>query len=106
VILHPAKTNANHKDQGSLVLGLLVGWLLHVVHVGVAYLLFVYGEQTLPAVFVLVGAIGLLQIGYVAPIWFLLRHRGKKRMAKGILIAAATTALINAGFWALIYVNA
>ena len=86
-------------------MGLLVCWLLNMVQLGVAYLLFVYGEQTLPIVFALVGGIGLLQIGYIAPIWFVLRGRGKKRMAKGLFIAAAITALINAGFWVLIYLS-
>ncbi|HEY6968922.1 MAG TPA: hypothetical protein VJA94_06950 [Candidatus Angelobacter sp.] len=98
-------SNPSHDHEGHLVWGLLVGWLLNVVHLGIAYLLFVYGEQTLPTVFVLVGAIGLLQIGYIVPIWFVLRQRGKRRMAKGLLIAALITALINAGFIAMIYFN-
>ena len=93
------------KDEGHLVWGMLVGWLLNLVHFGIAYLLFVYGEQTLPTAFVLGGAIGLLQIGYIAPIWFVLRRRGRRRMAKGLLIAALVTALINAGFIAMIYFN-
>src|SRR5215471_19329520 len=95
----------SHKDEGHLVWGMLVGWLLNLVHLGIAYLLFVYGEQTLPTVFVLVGAIGLLQIGYIVPIWFVLRRRGKRRMAKGLLIAAMITAFINAGFIGMIYFN-
>jgi len=101
-------TEAEHllpeKDPGSLILGLLVCWLLNVVHLGIAYLLFVCGEQTLPTVFALVGGIGLLQIGYVAPLWFVLRSRGRKRMGKGLLIAALITLLINAGFWVAIYI--
>ena len=97
--------SVEQKDHGHFVWGMLVGWLLNLVHLGIAYLLFVYGEQTLPTVFVLVGAIGLLQIGYIVPIWFVLRQRGKKRMARGLLIAALVTALINAGFIAMIYFN-
>ena len=99
------ENTAARRDEGSLLLGLLVCWLLNMVYLGVAYLLFVYGEQTLPAVFVLVGGIGLLQIGYVVPIWYFLRRRGLKRMAKGFLIAALVTALINGGFWVAIYVS-
>jgi hypothetical protein len=99
------ENEVSRKDEGSLLLGLLVCWLLNMVYLGVAYLLFVYGEQTLPAVFVLVGGIGLLQIGYVVPIWYVLRRRGLKRMAKGFLIAALVTALINGGFWLAIYVS-
>jgi hypothetical protein len=92
-------------DEGSLFLGLVVCWLLNIVHLGVAYLIFANGERTLPTVFVLVGAIGLLQVGYVAPIWYLLRRRGKKRMAMGVAIAAGTTLLFNATFWVLLLIN-
>lgn len=93
------------KDEGSLFLGLIVCWLLNMVHLGVAYLLFVAGERTLPVVFVLVGAIGLLQIGYVAPIWYVVRRRGRRRMATGLAVAAGITLLFNASFWLVLYVN-
>lgn len=101
----PSTEHVVHNPEGSLTLGLLVCWLLNVLHLGIAYLLFVYGEQMIPTVFVLVGGIGLLQIGYVVPIWFVLRRRGRTRMAKGLLIAACLTALFNAGFIGLIYLN-
>jgi hypothetical protein len=93
------------KDEGSLFLGLIVCWLLNMVHLGVAYLFFVSGERTLSAVFVLVGAIGLLQIGYVAPIWYVMRRRGRRRMATGLAVAAGITLLFNASFWLVLYVN-
>jgi len=92
-------------DQGSLFVGLVVCWLLNLAHLGVAYLIFATGERTLPTVFVLVGAIGLVQIAYVAPIWYLLRRRGKKRMATGLAIAAGTTLLFNGTFWLLLLIN-
>jgi hypothetical protein len=92
-------------DQGSILLGMIVCWLLNVVQLGIAYLLFAHGERTLPAVFVRVGAIGLLQVGYVAPLWYVIRRRGKRRMARGLVIASIITALINAGFWLAIYSN-
>ena len=97
--------NLVHQDGSSLFLGLVVCWLLNMVHLGIAYLLFVAGERTLPAVFVLVGAIGLLQIGYVAPVWFLVRRRGRRRMATGLSIAAGITLLLNASFWMVLYMN-
>ena len=93
------------KDEGSLFLGMIVCWLLNMVHLGVAYLFFVSGESTLPIVFVLVGAIGLLQIGYVAPIWYAVRRRGKRKTAKGIAIAACITLLANSILWLVLYVN-
>lgn len=98
-------TSPADKDRGSLFLGMLVCWLLNMVHLGVAYLFFVSGESSLPTVFVLVGAIGLLQVGYVAPIWYAVRRRGKRKMAKGIAIAAGITLLANSVLWLVVYVN-
>lgn len=92
-------------DEGSLFLGMIVCWLLNMVHLGVAYLFFVSGDRTLPTVFVLVGAIGLLQIAYVVPMWYAVRRRGKRKMAKGIAIAAGITLLANSILWLVLYVN-
>lgn len=92
-------------DEGSIVHGMIVCWLLNVAHLGIAYLLFAHGERTLPTVFVLVGAIGLLQVGYIAPLWYLLRRQGKRRMARGLAIAAMITLVANATYLAVIYRN-
>lgn len=92
-------------DPGSVFLGIVVCWLLNLVHLGIAYFIFVESERMLPAVFVLVGAIGLLQMGYIAPLWYFFRSRGKRRMAKGLLFASTITLLVNAVFWLLLYVN-
>jgi hypothetical protein len=70
---------------------------------GIACLLFAYGERTLPGVVVLVAGRGLFQIGYVVPIWYVLRRRGSRRTAKGLAIAATITLLVSACFLALIY---
>lgn len=88
-----------------MFLGIVVCWLLNVVHLGIAYFIFVQSERMLSAVFILVGAVGLLQVGYIAPLWYLFRSRGKRRMARGLLIAATITLLVNATFWLLIYIN-
>lgn len=71
-------------------------WLLNVAQLGVGWLLLVADVRMLPAYYVLVGAIGLVQVGYVVPIWRLLRRKGKLRTARGMMIAAALTALFNA----------
>jgi|SRR5215467_6416492 len=92
-------------DGSSLFLGLLLCWLLNMVQLGIAWLLFVRSERMLPSVFVLVGTLGLLQIGYVVPLWYVFRRHGMKRMAKGLLIAAAFTLLVNMVFWVVMYVN-
>jgi hypothetical protein len=92
-------------DQGSLFLGIVVCWLLNVVHLGIAYFMFVESERMLSSVFVLVGAVGLLQVGYIAPLWYLFRSRGKRRMARGLMIASTITLLVNGAFWLVIYIN-
>lgn len=101
----PNAESSPDQDHSSLFLGLLVCWLLNMVQLGVAWLLLVRSERMLPSVFVLVGALGLLQIGYVVPLWYVFRRRGMKRMAKGLLLAAVFTLLVNVVFWMVMYVN-
>ena len=75
-------------------------WLLNVAQLSVGWLLLVADVRMLPGYYVLVGAVGVVQVGYVIPIWRLLRRRAKPRTAKGMLLAAALTALMNlVTFW-------
>lgn len=71
-------------------------WLLNVAQLGVGWLLLVADVRMLPGYYVLVGAVGIVQVGYAVPLWRLLRRKGKSRTAKGMLLAAALTALMNA----------
>lgn len=70
-------------------------WLLNVAQLGVGWLLLVMDVRMLPFYYVLVGAIAIVQVGYVIPIWRLLRRKGKPRAARGMLIAALLTAVVN-----------
>lgn len=81
--------------RGSIIAGWAICWLLNITQLCIGWLVFVSDERMLPAGYVLVGAIGLVQVGYVVPIWRLLRRSGKPRTAKGLLIAAAVTAVLN-----------
>jgi hypothetical protein len=83
------------RDRGSILAGMAICWLLNVAQLGVGWLLLVADVRMLPAYYVLVGAIGLVQVGYVVPIWRLLRRKGKPRTAKGMLLAAVLTAFMN-----------
>jgi hypothetical protein len=69
--------------------------LLNIAQLGIGWLMFVADERMLPAGYILIGAIGLVQVGYVAPIWRLLRRNGKPRTARGLLIAACVTIALN-----------
>ncbi len=80
---------------GNIAAGWAVCWLLNVAQLGIGWLVFVSDERMLPVAYTIIGAIGLVQVGYVVPIWRLLRRNGKPRTAKGLLIAAAVTAVLN-----------
>jgi len=84
------------QGRGSILAGMAICWLLNVAQLGVGWLLLVADVRMLPAYYVLVGAIGLVQVGYVVPLWRLLRRKGKPRTANGLLLAAALTAVMNA----------
>lgn len=81
--------------KGSIIAGWAICWLLNIAQLCIGWLMFVSDERMLPVGYVLIGAIGLVQVGYVVPIWRLLRRKGKPRTAKGLLIAAAVTAVLN-----------
>jgi len=70
-------------------------WLLNIAQLGIGWLLLVADVRLLPAYYVLIGAVGVVQVGYVVPIWRLLRRKGKASTGKGVLLAAGLTALIN-----------
>ena len=71
-------------------------WLLNIAQLGIGWLLLVADVRMLPAYYVLIGAIGVVQVGYVVPIWRLLRRKGKPRTGKGVLLAACVTLGLNA----------
>jgi hypothetical protein len=82
--------------RGSFIAGLAICWLLNIAQLGIGWLLLVADVRLLPMVYVLIGAIGAVQIGYVIPIWRLLMRKGKPRAAKGLLLAAGITVVLNA----------
>ena len=89
------------KNKGSIMAGMAIGWLLNLAQLGIGWLLLVADVRMLPAYYVLIGAIGLVQIGYVVPIWRLLRRKGRLRTAKGLAIAASVTFGLNVLFVAV-----
>jgi hypothetical protein len=95
------KTAFMNDGRGSIVAGLAICWLLNIAQLGAGWLLLVADVRMLPAFYVLIYAIGLVQVGYVVPIWRLLVRRGKLRTAKGMLIAACVTAVLDLGLFGL-----
>jgi hypothetical protein len=82
--------------RGSLLAGMAICWLLNIAELSIAWLLVVADVRMLPAYYVLVWAIGVVQVGYVVPLWRFLVRQGLRRTAEGLLAAAALTALANA----------
>ncbi len=84
------------KRTAEMILGMLICWLLNFVELGIAFLLLATSEKMLPAVYVLAGAIGLVQIGYVIPVFRLLLRKGSPYAAGGLIAGACVTLIINA----------
>jgi hypothetical protein len=94
------------QGRGSLGAGMASCWRLNGAHLGVGWLLLVADVRMLPAYYVLVGAGGLVQVGYVVLIWRLLQRRGKRRTARGVLIAATLSAIVNGAVVLWIFIAA
>jgi hypothetical protein len=77
--------------------GMLLCWLLNMVQLGITFVLLSSSEKLLPAVYTMSAAMGLVQIGYVVPIWRYLRRNGRRDAAMGVIIAAAITLCVNFG---------
>jgi hypothetical protein len=77
--------------------GALICWLLNLVQLGIALLLLATTEKALPAFYVLTTALALVQIGYIVPIYRLLRRKRRAQTAYGLLTAACLTVIINLG---------
>src|SRR5947209_7851480 len=89
-------------SRGSIIAGFFLCWLLNLAYAGIAWLLFVTSERTLPTGLILLTGIGVFQIAYIVPLFRLLRRRGKPRTAQRVVTAAVITALINLGAWLFI----
>jgi len=93
------------QGRGSILAGMAICWLLNVAQLGVGWLLLVADVRMLPGYYVLVGAVGLVQVGYVVPLWRLLRRKGKPRTAQGLMTAAILTLICDVVVVMLIYLR-
>jgi len=82
-------------NLGSFFLGMVVCWLFNLVELGVGVFVFSITEKQMAAAYVLVYAIGLVQVGYVVPLWRVFRRRELQRTASGVLTAAIATLVLN-----------
>lgn len=84
------------RRSAEVVLGMLICWLLNFVQLGIAFLLLATSEKLLPVVYVMAGAIGLVQIGYVIPVFRLLVRKKIRYAAYGLIAGACITLAVNA----------
>lgn len=83
------------KASVEFISGMLICWLLNVVQLGIAFVLLSSSEKMLPSVYVLTAALGVVQFGYIAPIYRLLRRKGRLHSARGLLTAACLSVVVN-----------
>ncbi len=83
--------------------GMAICWLLNIAQLGIGWLLLIADVRLISSFYVMVAAIGLTQVGYVVPIWRLLVRKGRPRVAKGLLVAAGITVLLNLVVVAIIF---
>ena len=89
-------TAVTEKRPGNLAVGLFLCWGLNIVEINVGMLPFMMtNENSTTATVVLVGGIGVVEWLYVVPLYRLFKSRGKPNTAKGLIIAAGITALLN-----------
>jgi hypothetical protein len=85
--------------QSNVIKGMLICWLLNFLTIVLGFLLI----STLTGTVILVGGLGLVQLIYVSPLYMSLKRNSEADTAKGMLIAASLTALLNAGCWSFVY---
>ena len=88
-------------DEGSVVYGLFLCWGTNILQIVVGCATLGMGGENFASAFVVIGGIGLIQLVYVLPMYFQFRKQGKSDTAKGMVIAASITALLNATCWGM-----
>jgi hypothetical protein len=96
------------KPEGSIGLGVAYGFGANLLHVGISFLLswliiFLTKGETFYYVLINLPFIGVVQLIYVVPLFFYFKRAGQTRTAKGLVIAASITALLNASCWGVLF---
>lgn len=99
-------TIGNPNDEGSVGTGLAIGLGINIA-VFVVALAVVTGSNGISSPIALflfwpAMAIGLTQLVYIVPLYLRYRKTGQKNTAKGLVIAASITALLNASCWGVL----
>jgi hypothetical protein len=90
-------TASSGRSPGSLSAGLFLCWGLNIAEIAIGFLLLNQGSLT--GTLALVGGIGGVEWLYVVPLYILFNNQEKTNTAKGLIIAAGITALLNGLCW-------
>lgn len=93
-------TESASGEQGSIVAGLACCWGANVAQVILGFILLT--TSTMLPVW-LIGGVGLIQLAYVIPLFRYFQRNGRTMSARGLVIAASVTALLNAACWGSVY---
>lgn len=105
---YQAKFMAQTNDLRSIINGILLVFLMHIVAIGVIILLglilpFVINYPYISlGVYIYAGmGFSLIQLIYVIPVVLKLKRQQRWGMMKGVIIGAVITALLSGGCWLL-----
>ena len=100
-------TSGSLRHGSSASSGMAIGFILNVA---MLLLLMLAGLRLLSLapelsdiLFSALSAVGVAQLLYMAPLYLYFRKTGRNETAKGLIIIASITALVNAACWGLVY---
>ncbi len=96
--------NRVNNDEGTVIFGLVLCWGLNIATLVLSIVLG-GSASSLGVLFVLIGGIGVIQLVYVIPLYICFKKDGKTDTAKGLVIAASITALLNATCWGVVIIG-
>jgi hypothetical protein len=95
--------DSESQNAGSVAKGFFLGLVLTIVQGGLTILAANVSNNSLEGgggtLIIGLGAFGLIQLVYMAPLYFSFRRRQKTATAKGLLIEACVVLLCNATCW-------
>jgi len=88
-------------DSMQILLGFLLCGGLHLAAfaIAAAWGMVSPGSELHPMLF---ATVGVSQLVYVLPVWVWLRRRGKRGVARGLVLGAVLTLLVTIGCWGLV----
>lgn len=95
------KNDENDKEEFGKGIGYTFG--LHIIFAAILYLVFsISGELIF---LLMIFFIGVSQVLYILPAVFIAQSKGRPQLAKGFIVGAAITFLLNAACTGFVFMN-